>query len=93
MPNWINFINPEDRLECKHVYALSVGWNTTLFIAFANYKQDAIDIFLDYFELEYPEFLMSKEKQAIETDLWNFLSGGIHNRYLSTFNVSLYQVR
>lgn len=77
----------------KHDYIVSVTSQGIRFAVNADNAQDAIDEIIDYCESNLPGLIFSREEEADEEYLEEFIHGGNHGRYLNTRNIHFETIR
>jgi hypothetical protein len=75
-----------------HNWRVLVSSQGCEFIVNAEHEQAAIDYVIDWCEDNAPGLLMDREEEAEEEFLDDYICGGNHGRYLSTFNVNIEEI-
>ena len=73
----------------KNNYEILVSAQGHKFRVNADCSQDAIDEVIDCCEDHFPGLLMSREEEAEGEYLDDYICGGNHGRYFSTYNIHI----
>ena len=87
----VYFPNMDDWTESfwKHDYLILVTSQGIPFAVNADHEQDAIDYIIDYCTEHLPGLIMSREEEAEEEFLEDYIQGGNEGLYFNTFNIHI----
>jgi len=87
----VYFPNKEDWIHSfwKHDYLILLTSQGIPFAVNADNEQDAMDYIIDYCQRELSGLLMSREEEAEEEYLEDYIRGGNEGLVLNTFNVHI----
>ena len=70
-------------------YKITVSAQGFKFFVNADCSRDAIDYVIDYCEKHYSGLLMTKNQELEQEYLEDYIQGGNHGRFFSTYNVRI----
>jgi|APSaa5957512622_1039677.scaffolds.fasta_scaffold127795_2 hypothetical protein len=73
-------------------YRVLVSTQGIEFLVNANHEGDAIDEVIDYCEEYLPGLLWTREEEMEEEFIDEYICGGNHGRYFSTYNIHIEEV-